>query len=222
METQNVVGLLEGSDPDLKDEVVIIGAHYDHVGVFNDSVYNGADDNASGTCGVIEIAEAFAESDKKPKKSILFIAFAGEEKGLFGSRYYVENPLFPLEKTAAMLNMDMISRNDPNEIAIIGSKYNPGLNEITQKENEKIGLKLSYDMDRFIFQSDHFPFMKEGVPVLFYNSKDHDDLHKPTDDVDKVLPVKMEKVTKLVFRTAWITANMKKKPRNIPFKILKE
>ena len=189
--TKNVVGYWEGSDPELKDELVIIGAHYDHVGVRNDSVYNGADDNASGTAGVMEIAQAFTQSKTRPKRSVLFMTFTGEEKGLFGSRYYTQNPLFPVENTVAMLNMDMISRNDTNEVAIIGTPTSPDLKEIGETANERVGLILAYDQERYFLQSDHYPFYRKDIPVLCYNSKDTPDLHRPTDDPVKTIPEKM-------------------------------
>jgi len=211
--TRNVVGLWEGNDPVLKEELIIIGAHYDHVGVRNDTlIYNGADDNASGTCGVMEIAEAFTKSPTRPKRSVLFMAFTGEEKGLVGSRYYTEHPFFPISNTAAMLNMDMISRNDQNEIAIVGSKSSSDLKELNEKVNVKLGIELDYSQDRFFRQSDHYPFYSKDIPVLFYFAKPTEHLHKPTDDPETVDPVKMAKIGKLVFSTAWTVANMEGRP----------
>ncbi len=210
--TTNVAGLLEGSDPLLKNEILVIGAHYDHVGETNGVIYNGADDNASGTSGVMEVAEAFASSPVKPRRSVLFITFAGEERGLFGSRYYTGNPLFPVENTVAMLDMDMISRNDSNEVAIVAAGSSPDLKAVNEKANEGVGLKLLYDSDAFFYQSDHYPFYKKGIPVLFYFAKDHPDLHKPTDDIDKIIPEKMARIGKLVFSTAWIVANQEGRP----------
>jgi hypothetical protein len=210
--TQNVVGFWEGHDPELRDEIVVIGAHYDHVGVANDSIYNGADDNASGTAGVMEIAEAFTISKIKPKRSLLFIAFAGEEKGLFGSRYYTDDPIFPIENVVAMLNLDMISRNDTNEVAIVGANTSPDLKEINEKCNEKVGITLLYDSDSFFMNSDHYPFYKKNIPVLFYFSKPTPDLHQPSDDPEKIIPEKMATIGKLVFSTAWTVSNRKEKP----------
>lgn len=210
--TQNVVGLWEGADPDLKDEFVVIGAHYDHVGVHGDSVYNGADDNASGTAGVLEIAQAFTQSNTRPKRSVLFITFAGEEKGLFGSRHYTNDPIFPLPNTVAMFNMDMISRNDTNEVAIIGSPTSSNLKAINEKANQALEMKLDYEQEEWFLQSDHYPFYRKNIPVLFYNSKDTPDLHRPSDDPEKIIPEKMAKIGKLVFSTAWIVANQTQKP----------
>jgi len=210
--TQNVVGFWEGADPELRQEVIVIGAHYDHVGVSNDSIYNGADDNASGTAGIMEIAEAFTQSKTRPKRSLLFMAFSGEEKGLFGSRYYAEDPIFPIENTVAMLNLDMISRNDTNEVAIIGSPTSSDLKEINEKANEIIGMKLAYDQERYFLNSDHYSFYRKDIPVLFYNSKMTPDLHKPSDDPEKIIPEKMARIGRLVFCTAWIIANRAEQP----------
>lgn len=211
--TQNVIGLWEGSDPVLKEELIIIGAHYDHVGVRQDTViYNGADDNASGTSGVMEIAEAFTKCSTRPKRSVIFMTFAGEEKGLLGSRFYTEHPFFPLANTAAMLNMDMISRNDQNEIAIVGSKSSSDLKALNEKVNEKLGVELDYSQDQFFRQSDHYPFYSKEIPVLFYFAKPTEHLHKPTDDPETVDPEKMAKIGQLVFSTAWAAANMEGRP----------
>ncbi len=213
--TKNVAGYWKGSDPELKNEFVVIGAHYDHVGVISDSVYNGADDNASGTAGILEVAQAFARSPERPKRSILFIAFAGEEKGLFGSRYYTENPLVPLDQTVAMLNLDMISRNDTNEVAIIGTLSSPDLKKINKEANTSVRMDLKYDQDRYFLRSDHYSFYRKGIPVLFYNTKDTPDLHKPTDDPEKIIPEKMARIGRLVFGTAWKVANRTERPNYV-------
>lgn len=210
--TQNVVGFWQGSDPILKNEIIVIGGHYDHVGVVNDSVYNGADDNASGTAGVMEVAEAFSLCETRPKRSLLFMAFAGEEKGLFGSRYYTGDPIFPIENVVAMLNLDMISRNDTNEVCIIGSKTSPVLTEINEQCNESIGMKLNYDEDRYFLQSDHYSFYRKDIPVLFYFTNDTPDLHQPSDDPEKIIPEKMARIGQLVFSTAWVVANRTERP----------
>lgn len=210
---RNVVGFLEGSDPVLKKEVLIIGAHYDHVGPYKtprfeqDSIYNGADDNASGTAGVMVNAKAFCALNERPKRSILFIAFGGEEKGLVGSAFYCKNPLFPLENTVAMLNMDMISRNDPNMVHIVASKKSPDLTKINEKENEKLGLKLDYGQDMFINSSDHAPFLAQGIPALFYFTGVTKVLHSPKDEADTIDSGKAEKIAKLVFYNAYYIAN---------------
>ena len=214
--TQNVVGYIQGTD--LKDEFLVIGAHYDHVGVHHGEVYNGADDNASGSAGVMEIAEAFATCGQKPRRSVVFMTFAGEEKGLYGSRYYTDNPVFPIEHTVAMLNMDMISRNDSNEVAIVGWRTSEDLKKINEKENESINMKLDYDQERYFRQSDHYPFYTKEIPVITYNTKTHEDLHKPTDDIEKIIPEKMARIGRLVFSTAWNLANTEGRPAFTPIK----
>jgi len=232
--TKNVVGLIEGSDPELKNEVVIIGAHYDHVGIINGVVYNGADDDASGTAGVMEIAEAFAKNEARPKRSILFIAFSGEEKGLLGSNFYANNPLFPIEKTAAMLQMDMIGRDEDiinlserfrkfykykepwekaednvNALNILGTTFCNEMRTINEKSNENIKLELNfrYDDTPNIHASDHKPFLQKGIPSIFVFTGDHPDLHQPGDDIEKLNFPKMEKIVRLVYVTAWEIAD---------------
>lgn len=204
----NVAGFMEGSDPSLKNEVVIIGAHYDHVGFKKDHkpgedyIYNGADDNASGTSGVMALAKAFSSLKTRPKRSILFITFAGEELGLLGSRAYTEAPLFPLEKTAAMLNMDMIGRNDPDSLYIIGSSVCPQLSQINKEENEKIGFKLGYNMEKYLGSSDQEPFIKKGVPAIFYHTGETKDYHHVSDEISTINMEKAARISRLVFLTA--------------------
>jgi len=211
--TKNVVALWEGSDPKLKDEAIVIGAHYDHDGVKKidfdpgkDNIFNGADDNASGTAGLLEIAQAFSMAPR-PKRSIIFIAFAGEEKGLFGSRYYVEKPLWSLTDTKAMFNMDMIGRNDGDKLTVIGFTRSPGLNDVNKSENQFIGLKLEYNGEQFFRRSDHYNFARKKIPVLGYHTGEHEDYHKVTDHADKINEGKIAMIAKLLFRTAWQAAD---------------
>jgi hypothetical protein len=205
----NIVALLEGSDPSLKNEILVIGAHYDHVGykknvpAGEDSIYNGADDNASGTAGVMAIARAFAQLEIKPKRSILFIAFAGEEKGLFGSRYYVNSPLYPLENTVAMLNLDMIGRNEPNSVYINAHEHSPELKKKNEDANSDVGLTLHYKSDYSVSGSDHAPFLKKGIPALFYHSGTHPDYHKVTDEASRIDFIKASRISQLAFLTAF-------------------
>jgi len=220
---RNVVGLIPGSDKRLKDEVVIIGAHYDHTGYTHhgpasqDSIYNGADDNASGTVGVLAAARALAMAEKKPKRSILCMAFAGEEKGLFGSTHYVAEPLWPLDKTAVMLNMDMISRNRLDSLSITGSRTSLELQKDLIKANRKTGFLLDVSSDNYLRGgSDHAPFVRKGIPVLFFNSGMHPDYHKVSDAADKCNVYKMARVAELCSRVAWQVANDKQKPVFIP------
>lgn len=204
----NVAGFLEGSDPVLKNELVIIGGHYDHVGYKNDHkpgedyIYNGADDNASGTSGVMALARAFSSMQPRPKRSILFIAFAGEELGLLGSKAYTETPLFPLEKTVAMLNLDMIGRNNPDSLYIIGSSVCPRLSDLAKEENEKIGFKLGYSLEKFLNSSDQASFIAKGVPSIFFNTGETMDYHHVSDEVSTINMEKAARVARLAFLTA--------------------
>ena len=210
--TENVLALLPGSDPVLRDEVVVIGAHYDHIGVRQGKIYNGADDNASGTSGLLEIAEAFAELSTRPRRSILFIAFSAEEMGLLGSEYYVEHPVFPLDQTVAMINLDMIGRNAPNAVDVVGSNRSPELHAINVEANHEIGLRLTYNGEKYFSRSDQANFAKHGIPVLFYNTGDHPDYHRPSDVVSKVNPTKIARIARLAFLVAWEVANSEHRP----------
>jgi len=211
--TQNVVALLPGSDPVLKQQAIVVGAHYDHVGYIADKmnsgedfIYNGADDNASGTSALLEVAQAFAQG-KPPKRSVIFIAFAGEEKGLFGSRVYSEQPLWPLSETKAMFNIDMVGRNEGNKVTIVGYTKSPDLNDINRQANKYIGMTLEYNGEQFYRRSDHYNFAKKGVPILFYTGLTHEDYHKVSDNPEKVNEGKVAMIARLIFRTVWQAAN---------------
>lgn len=235
--TQNVVGIVEGKDSKLKNEYVAIGAHYDHVGIGRaidgDDLYNGADDDGSGTVSVLNIAEAFA-TGAKPKRSILFVWHTGEEKGLWGSRYFNEFPTVPHEQIVAQLNIDMVGRsraegdtnpaNDelagPNEVYVIGSKMmSTELGELSEKVNNSY-LKLDFnykyddpnDPQRFFYRSDHFNYARHGIPIIFYFTGVHEDYHRPSDTVDKIDFVKMEKIARTIYATGWELANRNKRP----------
>lgn len=220
----NVLGFIEGSDPKLKDEVVVVSAHYDHLGKRGSSIYHGADDNGSGTSAVMDIAQAFAEAKKQgqgPRRSVLCLLVSGEEKGLLGSEFYAEHPVFPLEKTVANVNVDMIGRTDkkhndnPNYIYVIGSnRLSTDLHDINEAANTSFAhLELDYtynaddDPNRFYYRSDHYNFAKKGIPSIFYFSGTHKDYHQPSDTVDKIMFEKMERVTRLIFYTTWELAN---------------
>ncbi len=218
----NVIGFIEGSDSKLKDEIVIVGTHYDHVGYFSpsaigssekDSIYNGADDNGSGTVGMMEIAKTFGMSKNKPKRNILFIAFCGEEKGLLGSRYYVDNPILPLEKTVAMINLDMIGRNSIDSLILIGWSYSEDMKRIVEEENLAVGFKFSYDREKDFPRSDQASFARKGIPVIFFHSGEHVDYHKVSDEVDKINFSKIEKVAKLCYRVVYRIANSNIRPK---------
>ena len=218
--TQNVVAFLEGSDPELKNEIVIIGAHYDHLGANDDTtIYNGADDNASGTAGVMAVAKAFTNCKERPRRSILFMCFAGEEKGLFGSRYYAgTDPLFPIENTVAMLNMDMIGRNDTSAVDVSGCTRSHDLKEIFLKANETINLNVNLEDDKRVSGSDHASFFRKDIPFLAFHTGLHDDYHRPSDTVEKILPEKMAKIARVVFASAWMIANMEGRPKLVELK----
>ena len=220
--TENVLGYLEGSDK--KDEIVIVTSHYDHIGKNGEDINNGADDDGSGTTSVIEIAEAFVEAKKAgngPRRSMLFMTVTGEEKGLLGSRYYVENPVFPLENTVVDLNIDMIGRHDDAHednqdfVYLVGSdKLSSELHELSEMTNETfIGMSLDYTYndedhpDRIYYRSDHWNFAKNNIPIIFYFTGIHADYHKPSDTIDKIEFDMLEKRARLVYYTAWMIAN---------------
>lgn len=209
----NVVGMIGGKDKKLKNEFVVIGGHYDHVGYLknlkagDDSIFNGADDNASGTAGVLAVAQAFAAMKKKPARSILFVLFAGEELGLYGSEHYCNNPLVPLEKSVVMLNLDMISRNGADTLQISGLRLNPGLAEILLEETEKLGLRNFPEAEDLFKRSDHYNFFQKGVSGVDITTGLHKDYHKVSDDPGHSNPAKAAKVAAMVFNTAWRIAN---------------
>lgn len=218
-EAANVLAYLPGTDSTLSDEVVVITSHYDHIGIVDGKINNGADDDGSGTVTVLEIAEAFmqaAQEGNGTRRSVLFMNVVGEEKGLLGSEWYSDNPIYPLENTVANLNIDMIGRVDEahegnnNYIYLIGSdKLSTELHAISETANaEHIGLELDYtfnapdDPNRFYYRSDHYNFAKHNIPVIFYFSGVHEDYHGPGDDFEKIMYHKTAKVGRLVYQTA--------------------
>jgi hypothetical protein len=218
----NVMGYIEGSDK--KDEVIVISGHYDHLGIRGTDIYNGADDNGSGTSSVLEMAEAFATAKAEgngPRRSVLCLLVTGEEKGLLGSEFYAENPVFPIESTVANVNIDMVGRadsqyaNNPAYIYVIGSdRLSTDLhkiNETVNSEYSQITLDYKYnseeDPNRYYFRSDHYNFAKKGIPAIFFFSGVHEDYHRITDTVDKILFDKMERVDRHIFHVAWELAN---------------
>lgn len=224
-DSANILAIIKGST--YPDEIIVVSAHYDHVGTKNGVVYNGADDDGSGTVAVMEIAEAFKEAQMHghgPKRSILFLHVTGEEHGLFGSSYYVDHPVFPLNNTVADLNIDMIGRDDPenrgkNYVYVIGSdmlsKELKVINETANNKTNKLELNYKYDdpkdPQRLYYRSDHYNFAKKGVPVAFFFDGIHEDYHKPTDDPDKIDYTLLAKRAQLVFATAWQLANRKER-----------
>jgi Zn-dependent M28 family amino/carboxypeptidase len=220
----NVCGYLEGTDK--KDEYVILTGHYDHLGIRNGNIYYGADDDGSGTCSVLAMAEAFVKAKAEghgPRRTVVFMTVSGEEKGLWGSEYYSEHPLFPLEKTSVDLNTDMVGRIDPkrtygdsmNYVYVIGhDKLSSELQPVVESvNNQNSHLELDYkyddpkDPERIYYRSDHFNFARKGVPILFFFNGTHKDYHQPTDTVDKIVWDEYEKRVRLIFCTAWEMAN---------------
>jgi hypothetical protein len=237
--TQNVVGVIEGADPILKKEYVAVGAHYDHVGMAKnaegDKIYNGADDDGSGTVATMAIAQAVAKSPVRPRRSVIFVWHAGEEKGLWGSEFFTANPTVPIEQIVTQLNIDMIGRSKkdgdhnpankdltgPNELYIIGSKMmSTDLGNLSQEVNNSY-LKLAFnykyddpnDSERFFYRSDHFNYARKGVPIIFFFSGVHEDYHGLADTADKIDYQKMEKVARTVFAMMWRLANAPARPR---------
>lgn len=225
--SENVLGFIEGTDK--KEELIIITAHYDHIGKHDGKVFNGADDDASGTTALLMMAKAFSKAKQEgfgPRRSVLFMPVSAEEKGLLGSRYYSENPIFPLNQTVANLNIDMIGRVDgahhnidgvpnPNYVYIIGSDFiSAELHQINENQNQlHTNLELDYtyntlkDPNRFFQRSDHYNFAKHKIPIIFYFNGTHEDYHKHTDTVDKINFLKLSNITRLIYYTAWELSN---------------
>ena len=222
--SENVLAYIKGTEK--PDEIIVISAHLDHIGVHDGEINNGADDDGSGTVSILEIAEAFkiaADRGHGPKRSILFLHVTGEEKGLLGSKYYADvDPVFPLKNTVCNLNIDMIGRTDPkrestnrNYLYLIGSdKLSTELHNISEEINSKYcNIEFDYkynddkDPNRFYYRSDHYNFAKNNIPVIFYFNGTHDDYHKPTDTSDKIDYDLLENRTRLIFHTAWEIAN---------------
>ncbi len=226
-DSENIWAYIEGSEK--PEEVIVISAHYDHIGIKNGKVYNGADDDGSGTVALLEIAQAFQTAKKEgngPKRSILFLHVTGEEHGLLGSSYYTQNPLFPLANTIADINIDMIGRHDEfhnvssNYVYLIGSDYlSTDLYNICEAANKnyvKLFLDYKYndrtDPNRFYYRSDHYNFAKYGIPSVFLFTGVHADYHMATDDVDKIEFDALTKRTQLAFVIAWELANRENRP----------
>jgi hypothetical protein len=232
--TYNVAGLLEGSDPRLSQETLIISAHHDHNGASGKEIWHGADDNGSGTVGVVELAHAFALNPQKPKRSILFVVFAAEERGLLGAFYMAAHPLRPLATTRAMINFDMIGRNETeseqtkglidipadtsNRLNLIGGTYSPQYHRIVEEENAHVGLVLDDRFDHesalnIFFRSDQFPFILHDVPAFWWFTGFHPDYHHTTDTWDRINYVKMAKILRLAYLTAFKIGDMPVTPK---------
>ena len=234
----NVVGIVEGSDPRLRAETILFSGHFDHDGLRADgAIYHGADDNGSGTVGVVALAHAFAANPVKPKRTLLFAVFAAEERGLLGSYYYAAHPLRPLETTRAQINFDMIGRDEKdssqthglidiaadtsNEVNIIGTKYSPDYRAAVEKQNEYVGLHLNYKWDddtvlSVLFRSDQYPLLMHDVPAMWWFTGFHPDYHQVTDTADKINYAKMEKILKLAYLTGFDFADSANPPKFFP------
>ncbi len=233
--TQNVLGLIEGSNPALQNEVVVVGAHYDHDGEAYGQIWYGADDNGSGTVALLQMAEALGGGVRHPARSILLCAWAGEEKGEFGSRYYTSHPRFPLNRTVAMFQMDMIGRNEEhpanrsqqvpeehaadnaNALNVLGTAFSPDLKTIISRENADTGLMLKFRYDfaaeDLMRRSDQWSFMQKGIPGIFFFTGLHPDYHTPRDTPDKINYPKLEKIARLVYLTTMDLANAANRPQ---------
>ncbi len=218
----NVVGILEGSDPDLREEYIAYSAHMDHVGIGNpdsegDSIYNGADDDASGTIGIVEIAQAFSGMKVKPKRSSIFLLVSGEEKDLWGSAFFADNPPVPVDQIVANINADMIGRNWSDTVVVIGKEHSDlgaTLNQVSNVHPE-LGLATIDDIwpeERFYFRSDHYNFAQKGIPILFFFSGVHEDYHQPSDEVDLIDTEKAARISKMIFYLGNEVANNPNRP----------
>jgi hypothetical protein len=237
--TQNVVAVWEGGDPVLKSEYVAVGAHYDHIGICApgtaDPICNGADDDGSGTTALLGMAEAISHAKQRPKRSVLFVWHCGEEKGLWGSRYFTDYPTVPLDHIVAQLNIDMIGRSKkdgdtnprnanlsgPNQIYVIGSTMmSTELGKLSETVNKSY-LNLQYDLryddpndtNRFFFRSDHYNYARKGIPIIFFFDGVHEDYHRPGDEWQKIDYEKMEKVARTIYMTLWEVANLPVRPK---------
>jgi Zn-dependent M28 family amino/carboxypeptidase len=232
--------MIEGSDPVLKNEMVVMTAHYDHDGVRpnapgDDKIWNGADDDGSGTTAILAMAEALAKSPKKPKRSMVFLWVAGEEKGLLGSEYFVKFPTVPIDKITVNINIDMIGRSrkadntdqrdkdlsGENEVYVIGSNMmSSTLGKVTETVN-KTYLNMTYnfkyddpkDTNRFFFRSDHYNFAVNGIPAVFFFNGVHRDYHQAADHPEKIDYARMEKITRTIFLTMWELGDLKERPK---------
>lgn len=234
----NVAGLIEGSDPTLKAETILYSAHYDHDGVRVDGeIYRGADDNGSGTVGVVSLARAFAKNSVKPKRSIALVVFAAEERGLLGAYYYADHPLRPLATTRAQINFDMIGRDEKdsnqtkglidiaadtsNEVNIIGTRYSPDYRNAVVRANELVGIHLNYKWDddtvlNVLFRSDQYPLLMHDIPAIWWFTGFHPDYHQITDTAEKINYAKMEKILRLAYATGFDFGDTATPPKFFP------
>ena len=232
LSSQNTVGILEGADPALRNEYLVFSAHMDHVGTTGrpmaacraqgaDSICNGADDDASGTVGVVELAEALSRPDARPKRSMIFLTVSGEEQGLWGSDWFADHPAVPLDRIVANINLDMIGRNWPDTIAVIGKEHSDlgaTLNRVNAAHPE---LRMTavddlWPQERFYFRSDHFNFARKGVPILFFFNGVHPDYHRPSDSPEKIDAEKEARILRLIYYLGQEVANAPERPKWVP------
>ena len=218
----NVIGIVRGSDPDLRDQYILVSAHMDGLGVGRpvdgDSIYNGADDNASGTAAVLEVAEAIAGLEVAPRRSILFLLVSGEERGLLGSSWFVEHPPIPLKRVVANINVDMVGRNWEDTISVIGKPYSTLGTLIDSVAAAHPGLNMTSVGDRwpsegFFFRSDHFNFARKGIPAVFLFNGVHEDYHMPSDEAEKIRFGKATRIARLIYEVTMALGNAEESPR---------
>ena len=223
-ELPNVAGVLEGSDPTLRREYLVFSAHIDHIGLTPgqpDSINNGADDNASGAAGLLELAEAFSRPGARPRRSLLFLAPSAEEPGLLGSAHFTEHPSVPLQSMVANINMDLIGRNWPDSVIAVGIEQSD-LGAILQQvvgshpELRMTPIPDRWPEERIFYRSDHYNFARKGVPILFFTSGTHEDYHRPTDTAERINVEKESRLVRLLFYLGTAVANRTAPPRWTP------
>jgi Peptidase family M28 len=218
-EDRNVIGFFPGSDPEKKKEIVVFSAHYDHVGVDEKGeIFNGSDDNASGTSTLLEIAQAFGQGPR-PARSVAFLWVAGEEKGLLGSRWFADHMNLPADhKIVADINLDMVSRNDPKKIGVTPSPKHGDYNTLVpaaQSSCKTEGIEVVFDADEFYLRTDSYSFASKGIPVIFFFSGIHADYHRPTDDIEKADLEKAARIARAAYRLGWQVAQGPDAPKKI-------
>jgi Zn-dependent M28 family amino/carboxypeptidase len=221
MELPNVIGILEGGDPQLRGQFVAISAHIDHIGItpgLPDSINNGADDNASGVAGLLELVEAFSRPGARPRRSLLFLAPSAEEPGLIGSAHFTEHPTVPLDSIVANINMDLIGRNWTDSVIAVGIEQSDLGTTLQQVVAQHRDLRMTpirdrWPEERIFYRSDHYNFARKGVPILFFTSGSHPDYHRPSDTADRIDGEKASRLVQLLFHLSTAVANQDQRPR---------
>jgi hypothetical protein len=213
--TANVVGVLRGGDEGLTREAIVLGAHYDHIGwrdLRKGKIFFGADDNASGTTAILMIAEAMAAASARPRRSVVFVFFSAEERGLFGSKHYVGSPAWPIADTVAMVNLDMVGRNEPERMDVYGNRSSPELDAANARLEKSSGFRFTFKGGSVFAASDHYPFYERGIPVLFFNSGLHKDYHALDDEPRALVFGKLERIAEHVLRLVWDVGSADARP----------